>query len=57
MYYSLALELKKAGFPQHGKNRDIDGNLVFVRMSRKYGSIIEDVYIPTPEEAIMVSTK
>ncbi len=52
MDYSLALELKIVGFPQYGKNRDIDGNLVFIRMSRKYGSILEEVYIPTLEDII-----
>jgi len=50
MKYELAKQLKDAGFPQYGKNRDVDGSLVTIDSS--IGQIHDFVYIPTFEELI-----
>ena len=50
MKYELAKQLKDAGFPQYGKNRDVDGSLVTLNSS--IGQMHDFVYIPTLEELI-----
>ena len=50
MKYELAKQLKDAGFPRYGKNRDVDGSLVTLNSS--IGQMHDFVYIPTLEELI-----
>lgn len=48
MTYELAKKLKEAGFPQYGKNREVDGGLA---MTNESGTL-EGCYIPTLSELI-----